>query len=190
MNLPPEFWQNERQQLLAILKPRLTQAAFVAMQQGAAKAFLAFDPSLANQAASDWAATYTDAVTSELMETTVTGVGDVLGAWIAREGATVGELQQALQPLFGSVRSSRIAVTEMTRAFAEGETMTYLNAGIDEWRWNTNHDGIVCKICAPLNGKVVKIGQPFGVNGRGEPIIKPPDAHPNDRCWVSPVVRL
>jgi SPP1 gp7 family putative phage head morphogenesis protein len=188
--LGADFWEGERQKLLAILKPRLAQAAFESMRQGAAKAFIVFDNEAANLTASAWAETYTDAVLSQLMDTTVTGVGDIVSAWIAREGATVGELQQALQPMFGAVRSSRIAVTEITRAFAEGETIAYQNAGIDKWRWNTNHDGIVCKVCAPLNGKVVKIGEPFGHNANDEPIIKPPDGHPNCRCWVSPIVEL
>ena len=90
---------------------------------------------------------------------------------------------------FGQSRAASIATTEMTRAFAEGEQMVYESAGIRKWRWNTNRDAIVCPICAPLNGKVVVIGEPFGDN-KGNPIIKPPDSHPNCRCWVSPVVEL
>ena len=160
------------------------------MQMGAAKGLLAFDPTLSNEQAAGWASAYTDTILTELMDTTVTGVGNVLSEWITREGATFGELHDALTPLFGQSRAARIATTEMTRAFAEGEQMIYEREGVKKWRWNTNKDAIVCPVCAPLNGKIVVIGQPFGYNKKGEPIIKPPDAHPGDRCWVSPVVEL
>ena len=189
MNLPADFWQNERQQLLAILTPRLAQAALTAMKQGAAKGLLVFDPTLSNEQAAGWASAYTDTILTELMDTTVTGVGNVLSEWITREGATFGELHDALTPLFGQSRAARIATTEMTRAFAEGEQMIYEREGVKKWKWNTNRDAIVCPICAPLNGKVVVIGEPFGDN-KGNPIIKPPDSHPNCRCWVSPIVEL
>ena len=107
MNLPADFWQNERQQLLAILTPRLSRAALTAMRQGAAKGLLSFDPTLSNEQAAGWAAAYTDTILTELMDTTVTGVGTVLSEWITREGATFGELHDALTPLFGQ-RTCRV----------------------------------------------------------------------------------
>ena len=76
MNLPADFWQNERQQLLAILTPRLAQAALTAMKQGAAKGLLAFDPTLSNEQAAGWASAYTDTILTELMDTTVTARTD------------------------------------------------------------------------------------------------------------------
>ena len=127
MTLPASFWPNERKTLANILLPRLEHAAFVAQQHAAQKMNISFNPTLANKDAEAWASQYSDVVLEELGTTTEDGVGKILSEWIDTPGATYGDLVQSLMDtgLFDQVRASRIATTETTRAFAQGEAMAY-----------------------------------------------------------------
>ncbi|MCC7117372.1 MAG: minor capsid protein [Anaerolineales bacterium] len=157
------------------------------MQSAARQAGIAFDNTLYNQRAEQWARSYTDDLLAELGTTTERIVGDAVGDWIKRDGATIGELNEALTPAFGAARANAIAVTETTRAFANGQEEAYKAEGITEWIWRTNKDEMVCKYCGGANNKTVKIGEPFGHDAKGNPVTKPP-FHPNCRCWVAPKV--
>jgi hypothetical protein len=127
MTLSADFWPSERKTLLSILLPRLEHAAFVAMQHAALKMGISFNPTLANKDAEAWAAEYTDTVLQQLGTTTEDGVGGILSTWIDTPGATYGDLVQSLMDtgLFDQVRAARIAVTETTRAYGQGEAMAY-----------------------------------------------------------------
>jgi SPP1 gp7 family putative phage head morphogenesis protein len=175
--------------MIAVLRPRLEQMAYAGMIHGADKLGIAFDASLYNQQAAQWARSYTDTLLQQLQTTTEEGVGQILSDWIASPTATMGDLVQQIveSGLAGADRASRIAVTETTRAFASGERMTYLQNGIGKWRWQTNNDDIVCKYCEPLNQKIVDIGTAFGDDANGDPVYQPP-GHINCRCWTSPVI--
>jgi hypothetical protein len=127
MTLPSDFWPNERKTLANILLPRIEHAAFIAQSQAAQKMNISFNPTLANKDAEQWASDYTDTVLQQLDTTTQDGVGEIISNWIDTPGATYGDLVQSLMDthLFDQVRASRIATTEMTRAFAQGESMAY-----------------------------------------------------------------
>jgi hypothetical protein len=57
-------------------------------------------------------------------------------------------------------------------------------------QWHTANDelegqgGILCKICAPLNNKIVVAGESFGEDADGNPIYSPP-VHAHCRCQTS-----
>jgi SPP1 gp7 family putative phage head morphogenesis protein len=77
-----------------------------------------------------------------------------------------------------------IAVTEITRAYAEGQRLAG-EALRQEWpdarvtkTWFTNNDDRVCEICAPLDGKTVALDDEFGMD------IQQPPAHVRCRCWI------
>ena len=123
--LSDSFWADERQTLLSILLPRLEQIAFTAMSHASDKMGLAFDPELSNKDAEAWAKEYTDVVLEELMTTTESHVGDIVSEWIGTPGATMGDLMNDLAPWFDEVRAARIAQTEVTRAYAQGEALAY-----------------------------------------------------------------
>jgi hypothetical protein len=125
MTLPDLFWADERKLLLSILLPRLEHMAYIAQQHAAQKMGISFNPVLANKDAEAWAREYTDVVLNELQTTTEGGVGDILAAWIDTPGLTIGDLIESLKPMFGQVRAARIAQTEITRAYAQGEAMAY-----------------------------------------------------------------
>lgn len=76
-------------------------------------------------------------------------------------------------------RALTIARTEITRAHAEGQLDAFKSLGVAELgvaaEWNTAGDGNVCKLCAPLDGIVVKIEEATGMLPR----------HANCRCaWI------
>lgn len=186
MTFPTDFWINEKNRLLAVLRPRLAQMAYEGAKQAAFKAGIEFNPVLANAQAVEYARTQTDSLLNRLGTTSESLVGAALGDWLNKPGATIGDLQDALKPAFGRSRASVIAATETTRAYASGEMSAYLSEGYTEWIWVAHRDELVCPICGVLAGKRVRIGQPFG-EWRGEDITQPP-AHPNCRCGVKAVV--
>jgi len=192
--LPPGFWEEEMRRLALIVVPRLTALALKGMQAGAAKVRIGFNYAIYSLLAEQWAAQYTDQLLKNVRTTNEAVVGDILAKWIATPGRTIGDLRAALTPYFGVHRADVIAITEATRALASGEIMAFQRAGVEEIRWGTNHDELVCPYCGTINGVVRKVGEPFGYftwrkGTNPEPVFAPP-YHPNCRCGVSPVVRL
>ena len=86
---------------------------------------------------------------------------------------------------FDEERAWMIGVTEVTRAYADGQlaAMGEIRKEFPKLRmtktWFTNNDDLVCEVCGPLDGVEVGIEDDFG----GE-IFQPP-AHPKCRCWMS-----
>lgn len=149
------------------------------------------DWELAAERALEWLLSYVPELTYagvyNLQSTTLAAFRREVGRYIA-DGRTMGQLREALAVLFGEERANRIAVTEVTRTFMEGNIASWRESGVTEGkRWNTNRDEIVCPICRPLNDRVVALDATF--NASGLRVMGPP-AHPNCRCWVSPVVSV
>ena len=192
--LPPSFWEEESRRLVAVLLPHITALAMEGIQNGAAKVGITINYAIYSLLAEQWAREYTDQLLKNVRTTNEAVVGDILANWIAMPGRTIGDLRAALEPWFGTKRADVIAITEATRALASGELMAFQRAGVEEIRWGTNHDELVCPLCGPLHGQVRKIGEPFGYfkwrkNAAPEPVFVPP-YHPNCRCGISPVVKL
>lgn len=176
MSLSPEFWAVEREELLAVLLPRLEQLTITgadAVMDDLALLGLSFDPALVNQQAVAWAREHLDELLQQLGTTTENVVGEILANWLETPGANIGQLSRSLlRVLDGDERRMNlIAVTETTRAYAEGTDLAYQEAGFPaiafnapahpdcrcwtvarqlssgEWVvvWQTNHDEIVCK---------------------------------------------
>lgn len=115
-------------------------------------------------------------------ETTRQAITDAISDYYTTPGATIGSVVDALTPTFGPVRAEMIAVTEVTRAYEQGQSAAideYKLAGleVDEY-WQTNNDELVCPICGPLNE-----------TKRGDDWQDPPPAHPRCRCWKRIEVR-
>ena len=114
--LPADFWNNERRRLLAVLGPRIEDAARRGQEIAAIKAGIVMDQYLANIQAANWARRQTDEVLAQLQVTSERIVGEALAEWIVQPGATMGELESKLTPQFGRERADTIAITETTRA--------------------------------------------------------------------------
>lgn len=168
-----------------------TQALQAALLQGAdlgvAVAFrqlqnvgMAFDYTLANEQARDWAAQYNYNLVSQIDNTSERALRQAVGNWI-EQGGTLRDLQRDLEPIFGRQRARLIAQTETTRAFFEGNRAGWRQSGvIDQLEWRTSNDERVCPVCGNLHGTRAPLNGDFGG-------YLPP-AHPGCRCWAVGVV--
>lgn len=144
---------------------------------------IAVDWMLANDMAADWARGYSFSL--------VSGIEDTTKRYLQREVsgfATSGETFQQFSrrmvdaSVFSPTRAQMIAVTEVTRSYAQGNVQAWTASGVTEGKeWNTANDELVCPICGPLDGKQTKLDGKFDGSYEGPP------AHPRCRCWLTPV---
>lgn len=123
------------------------------------------------------------ALMAQLIETTVAAAAPLVREW-ARNGQPLSDLQdQLLAAGFNETRARRIATTEVTRAYAEGNNQAWTASGVvDEKEWTTSADEKVCSVCGPLDERRVPLDEGFT-----DDIFNPP-AHPQCRCWILPVM--
>lgn len=144
-------------------------------------------PDLVNIEALEYARKYAGQLIKELDRTTLEIVRAAVSAFIDTPGMTIGDLKDMLP--FGAQRADTIAVTEVTRAYAEGNRvagreMAKEFPGVPVVKtWFTNNDDLVCDICEPLNEMTILEDEGF-TTADGEGLDGPP-AHPNCRCWIS-----
>lgn len=121
-------------------------------------------------------------------KTSLEAVRNVIAAFAETPGMTVGDVIAQLP--FDAERASRIAITEITRAYAEGEMEAgkelkdkYPDVQIVK-EWFTNNDEKVCDLCGPLEdaGEVEYDHQWFDPDDYSDG-QKPP-RHVNCRCWM------
>lgn len=88
--------------------------------------------------------------------------------------------------LFSKQRAQRIAATEVTRAYYQGNIAAWLASGsVKQIQWRTAVDEIVCPTCRPMHNVITELGMPFQHPTLGE--IQPP-AHVNCRCGAVPYI--
>ena len=111
----------------------------------------------------------------QLNQTTVEAIRDAISSF-AETGVTIGDVVDKLP--FSEDRALRIAVTEITRAYATAnqETASELQRDLPDMTflktWYTNNDDRVCDICGPLHMTSVLIDDTWGG-------IDNPPGHPN-----------
>jgi len=176
-NIPPEFWDDEAQELLRVLRPFGERVYLDAAQMMISEGLdIGIDWSLVNERAADWAAQYTGELVRGIDRTTRDRVANAVSRYY-RDALTRGELEeQIMRAGFGPSRAENIAVTEITRAASEGEqgmARELANQGIRMIpMWQTNNDELVCPLCGPRHNKEITDG------------VYPP-MHPRCRCWVT-----
>lgn len=135
------------------------------------------DPAQAATAASDWARQYAGELISGITDKTQVIVQQAVATYIETPGMTRAQLSAMLSGAFGERRAETIAITEATRAAAEGTAIVqqHLAAhGLTFVRvWQTVKQE-ACLICEPLDGKKEGDGWTDG-----------PPAHPRCRCAVT-----
>jgi hypothetical protein len=188
-NVPPEYWNNGGAALREKVEPVLRQ---VYLQQAAAQietVGIAIDWALVNQDAINWASQYTFELVSGITE----GSRNTLQAAISNffeKPMTRQQLEDSIAGAFDPVRAEMIAVTEVTRAAAEGEDVVVDRILRDNPSmeridiWITKRDERVCKICGPLRERKAD-----GYDGKTPYWIHPITgvkyklpAHPRCRC--------
>lgn len=133
-----------------------------------------------NHAAAQFAKDYRFQWIKGITETTKKQTQEAFANWV-QSGSPLSALEQLLESIFGDSRAERIAVTEVTRIFAQANMDAWESTGvITSAVWMTAEDDRVCPICEGYAGEHVGIGDIDSA---------PPDAsHPGCRCWLQPVV--
>jgi SPP1 gp7 family putative phage head morphogenesis protein len=186
INIPDEFleWDEaDEAKLLRLLRE--------AMQAGialfGADTNIGFDSSLTNIEAAQAASRYGYRLIKDLNATGLEALRTAITQFVETPGMTLGDVAAMLP--YSAERAQLIAVTETTRAYAQGQQMAGEQMRKDfpdvrvVQRWYTNNDDRVCEICGPLDGTEADLGETF------EGIEAPP-AHPNCRCWIQTSTRL
>jgi hypothetical protein len=150
------------------------------------------DYTLTNQQAAEKAREYVYGLVRGINDTTRDALRNAVSSFVQTPGMTIGDLSNLIAPSFGADRADRIAITEVTRAYASGE-MAAGNALRQEFPgvrvvkiWFTNNDDIVmkCPICWPLEGQEVELNEDF------EGGYDQPPGHPGCRCWLETTTAL
>lgn len=178
------FWDGQAELLYRILFP-----VFVRMAKRAARSGIRMlvvevgvNWALVNEAVIAWATRYTAEVVAQITRTSMDAFVAEFGSWV-RSGQPLDALIDALTPYYGPIRAEMVAVTEVTRAFAQGNILGWKQSGVvDGVRWMTGEDDLVCEICAPLEGQVGTLDD--GIGGMAPP------AHVRCRCYLQPVVNV
>lgn len=137
------------------------------------------DWGLVNEAALEWAKRVSPELARTITETSRRFVMQAMSEWIS-SGKPKAELIDTLTPMFGKVRAQMIGTTEITRAYAEGNRVTWKESGVvDGIRWMVARDEVVCPICGDLDGEVLEMDS-----------SNLPPAHVNCRCYTQPVVTI
>jgi SPP1 gp7 family putative phage head morphogenesis protein len=183
--LDEQFWSEDSEELIKVMLPLITNAALKGAETaltGLQDEFgLGVDWALVNEQVRKWAQGYTYSLVHGITGTSRDLLQSAVSEWIST-GQPLEELVATLEPMFGTVRAEMIAVTEVTRCFAEGNMETWRSSGVvGKMRWQTAQDELVCPICEPLAGEEADLGQGFAEFGN-------PPAHVNCRCWIQPVV--
>jgi hypothetical protein len=191
--LDREFWELEdelvRGQLIELLSQMADRGVDLNGEFTRIQLKLELDTTLTNAKASKWARKYAGTLARNINQTTRDVIKQRVSNWIETPGATMKDLVDALP--FNEKRAWKIAVTEVTQAYGEGErlyTQSLQNAypTLKLVRvWYTNNDDKVCPICSQLDGKAIPIDGGWGQNGENDPEgLQGVPAHPGCRCWT------
>jgi len=177
--LPP--WEEEQwmDELLTVVVTALKYGVEIFSEQVS----IGIDYTMSNVNALNYARQYASDMVKGIDETTGAIIENAIGDFIDKPGFNIGNIiDQLIETGMTDKRAASIAVTETTRAFAEGQKFAgeelrkeFPDVKIEK-TWFTNNDDRVCDICGPMDGKSVAYEDDFDAEG--------PPAHPNCRCWI------
>lgn len=140
-----------------------------------------FDWTMANELVRDWVTRYSLELIRDIDETSRRRTNQALERWVSN-GEPLEALIRDLEPIFGRRRAELIASTEVTRAYAEGQRISYQQSGVvEKIEIQVARDERVCPICGSLHGKRYPLET-------GVPDLGFPPFHPRCRCWITAVI--
>jgi SPP1 gp7 family putative phage head morphogenesis protein len=157
---------------------------------------LELDYGLTNVEAAVWARRYAFDLIKDIDTSTAEVIRSGVRNFIDNPEYTMKDLFELLEPEFGRARAERIATTEVTRAYAQGQQMAgdTLKEQFPDVKvvdtWFTNNDDLVCPLCGPLDGEEREHGELFYAVEDDQYEDGYPPRHPNCRCWISSTTRL
>lgn len=180
------FWQELADEMYDDLLPLFIATLALGMDGGIdalpANIQPLVNPTRFNEAALKYAKDYRYTYIQDITDTTRKQVQTAMADWI-QSGQSLDTLESRLSMIFGEARAARIAATEVTRAFAQGNMATWESTGfVRSSVWMTSQDERVCPICADHDGEHVGIGDIDAA--------PPNSSHPGCRCWLQPEVDL
>jgi len=127
------FWEEEEEQLLQSILPRLTEMLNIMGQAVAEdsrqKYGLDVDWSLTNARALTWVRKHAGKLVTNVTDTTRANVRQAVANWV-ETGGKLSDLVGSLEPTFGRKRAELIAATEVTRGYSEAAQQSYTQAGL------------------------------------------------------------
>ena len=146
------FWAGFRSQLIPIGMSSARDGVIDAGQFNLDLG-LAVDMDLVNQQALEFSRRYATTWIDALEESTRNQMRGAITAWQETGLGTQGfpDLVKALETSFSPVRAKRIATTEITRIFDEGNRIAHNQAGITIQEWQTARDALVDDVCSELD---------------------------------------
>lgn len=159
------FWQNEADELWRSLEGLTMIALLTGMDTAAAQMPPALqsliDWDFTNRAAIRFLEQYRLSTVAGINATTRDQTVEAIRQWM-QSGDPLPSLVNKLTPIFGRKRAEAIAVTEVTRVFAEGNLLLWEGTQVVSGkRWQTANDELVCPFCQPLHGQVVELRSEF-----------------------------
>lgn len=197
-----EFWEAEATRLHRSTSQTLFEIFWRGGEVGSKalpeSARILLDWDIFSDAALTYLDTYRLSTVPGITETIRNRATNVIQKWI-QGGEPLSALIPRIAPIVGPERARRIAVTEVTRAYAGGNIAAWKTSNLVTAKvWQTARDERVCPICGPLHNQVVSIDSSFQLNMLELPpelarsgmdfLYYQPPAHPNCRCWLKPVV--
>jgi SPP1 gp7 family putative phage head morphogenesis protein len=176
--LTPEFWQQLEQETAEVIRPQIEGVFLESAEQLMNSQPIGIEWGGINQRAAEWSSQYTFDLVSGVNQTTQGLLQTKIRQFYDEPGTTLGTLKKELQSAFGPVRAEMIAVTETTRAAAQGQLQLAEEINRDVGVkmvavWDTAMDDRVCPICGPLHGRA-----------QGDGWTDPPPAHVRCRCSI------
>jgi len=148
----------------------------------------AVDLTPAKARAFEWAAKHTGELIKGIDDVTLEAVRSGVLSYI-ETGMSLSDLADLLP--FDDARAMMIAGTEVTAAYAEGNTQAGLELASEFPElvvlkvWHTERDERVCDICEPMDEQLAAGGVDGEFKGGDGELYQDPPAHPNCRCWTT-----
>lgn len=185
--LGSDFWVDEAAMLYSLVFEIVDEAAAAGvyfavkdvLQQLLGVRVPEVDYDLLNERAHAFARAHSFSLVRSVTETSQRALQEAFGQWIA-SGEPLPALIAQIEPLFGPVRAEMIAVTEITRVYAESNIIGWREVGVDGMRFQTAVDDVVCEKCAPFHGQEYELGD----------VEHTPPIHVRCRCYLQPIVRI
>jgi hypothetical protein len=163
-----QMWEEFRVKVMSASQKFFRNGALQAAEYNAFLG-LGVDMDFVNKAVLDFTKNYMSTWWAGLEKTTREGMRAAIAAWqeVGLGDQGLPDLVNALEPYFGASRARRIAITETTRIFDEGNRLARESAGVQYEQWQTAHDDRVCfqnlpgapEGCAGLDRQYFKLNE-------------------------------
>lgn len=193
-----EFWAMWGSSYLALLMPRIDTAATMGADIGAeilqTTWALGVDSDVYMPTVADWARKHSGKLAKGLTKTDKLLLRRYVAQYV-ESGDTLSSLITRVNSFVNNEpRARRIAVTEATGAFSEGNIAAWRVSEVVTGKiWEVARDEIVCPVCFALDGQISELDGQVWHHFTRPAIsvglsVKAPPIHPSCRCWTGPFV--